>query len=269
MNSNINKTINKRINKRKSDKKSNKVKETNILCDNLNFAANEAYKRLRTNILFSFADGATSRIVGITSSIRGEGKSFTSINIAYTMAQSDKKVILIDADLRIPTAAKKLNLSRTPGLSNILVGDTVEGAIQRVEFENSDISFDFLAAGELPPNPAELLASKRMELLLEALKKQYDFIIVDLPPVCVVADGIIFSKFADGMMLVVRQDYCRTDTLNEAVSQLKFAEANIIGFVYNAASSGQKSYGKHGKYGKYYNKYYGTEYSNPNSYEVD
>lgn len=250
---------------RQHKKNSNKAIETNILCDQLNFAATEAYKRLRTNLLFTFTDDAASRVIGVTSSVRGEGKSFTSINLAYSIAQSDKKVILIDADLRIPTVAKKLKLQRAPGLSNTLVGDTLKDSIQRVRFADNPTTFDLIAAGDIPPNPAELLASKKMEALLETLKQSYDYIIVDLPPVCVVSDAVIFSKLADGMMLVVRQDFCRTDYLNEAVTQLEFAEANLIGFVYNASSIGKKSYGRYGKYSKY-SKY--TKYSKYEAYDT-
>lgn len=237
-------------------KKNSRVFEKEILCDKLNFATTEAYKRLRTNILFSFANDAESRVIGITSPLRGEGKSFTSINLAYTMAQSNKKVLLIDADLRIPTVAAKLGQESSPGLTNILVGGSKEENIQCISFGKIDVSFDFIAAGEIPPNPAELLDSQKMERLLESMKEKYHYIIVDLPPVCVVADALIFSKLADGMVLVVREDYCRRDSLHEAISQLKFAEANIIGFVYNASSVDQKSYGKYGKYGKYYAKDY-------------
>lgn len=257
------------------------VVDTSTLCDDLNFASREAYKRLRTNIMFSFAEEAPCRIIGVTSSLRGEGKSVTAINTAYTMAQSGKKVLLIDADMRIPTVAKKLELpANTSGLSNLLVGvDKKDEIIQHIKFLKNNVQLDILTAGELPPNPSELLGSKRMEVLLDTLKKHYNYIIIDLPPVCAVADAVIFSKFADGMMLVVRQDYCRTDSLKEAITQLKFANANIIGFVYNCASTGSKSYGRYrrygkygkyyryGKYGKYYQKYYGKDYTDPSTYE--
>lgn len=257
------------------------VVDTSTLCDDLNFASREAYKRLRTNIMFSFAEEAPCRVIGITSSLRGEGKSVTAINTAYTMAQSGKKVLLIDADMRIPTVAKKLELpANAAGLSNLLVGvDKKDEIIQHAKFLKNNVQLDILTAGELPPNPSELLGSKRMEVLLDTLKKHYNYIIIDLPPVCAVADAVVFSKFADGMMLVVRQDYCRTDALKEAMTQLTFANANVIGFVYNCASTGSKNYGRYkkyakygksyryGKYGKYYQKNYGTDYADPSTYE--
>ncbi len=267
---------------KKNKKNQAPVVDTSALCDELSFASREAYKKLRTNILFSFADDAQCRVVGVTSSLRGEGKSVTAVNTAYTMAQSGKKVLLIDADMRIPTVAKKLDLGKGAGLSNLLVGvDRRDEIIQHIKYAKTGVQFDILCAGELPPNPSELLGSKRMEMLLDTLKKHYNYIFIDLPPVSAVADAVIFSKYADGMMLVVRQDYCRTDALKETITQLRFANANIIGFVYNCASTGSKiygrkysKYGKYGKYGyrygkysKYYSKYYGKEYIDPSSYE--
>lgn len=241
------------------------------ICENMNFAASEAYKRLRTNILFSFTDNTSCRVVGITSALRGEGKSITAINIAYTMALNGKKVLLIDADMRIPSISKKLELNKGTGLSNLLVGlDKVNETFQRYDCPMHDVGFDIIPAGDLPPNPAELLGSKRMASLLTSLKQHYDYIFIDLPPVCAVSDALIVSKVTDGMIIVVRQDYCRTDTLKETVRQLEFVEANIIGFVYNGADDGSASYGKYGKYGKYskyYIKNYGSEYKSPESYK--
>ncbi len=243
------------------------------ICDNMNFAASEAYKRLRTNILFSFADNTSCRVIGVTSALRGEGKSVTTINIAYTMALNGKKVLLIDADMRIPSISKKLDLSKGIGLSNLLVGlDKVNETFQRFNSTKHETGFDIIPAGDLPPNPAELLGSKRMSSLLNSLKQHYDFIFIDLPPICAVSDALIASKVTDGMIIVVRQDYCRTDTLRDTVKQLEFVEANIIGFVYNGADDGSGSYGKYGKYGKngkyskYYSKHYGNYYETPETY---
>ncbi len=266
--------------KNKQKKAQAPVLDTSALCDDLSFASREAYKRLRTNIMFSFAEEAPCRVVGVTSSLRGEGKSVTAINTAYTMAQSGKKVLLVDADMRIPTVAKKLDIPQNAaGLSNLLVGvDKKDEIIRHVRFQKNNVQLDILPSGELPPNPSELLGSKRMEVLLDTLKKHYNYIIIDLPPVCAVADAVVFSKLADGMMVVVRQDYCRTDSLKEAITQLRFANANIIGFVYNCASTGSKSYGRYRKYGKYknysryskyYQKNYGTEYIDPSAYEQE
>lgn len=244
--------------------------ETATICDNLSFAASEAYKRLRTNILFSFADNTSCRVVGITSSLRGEGKSVTAINTAYSMALSGKKVLLIDGDLRIPSITKKLSLEPGAGLSNLLVGlDKVGDTFQRYISQKSNTYFDVIPAGKLPPNPAELLGSKRMESLLNSLKQYYDYIIIDLPPISAVTDALIVSKVTDGMIVVVRQDYCRTDLLKETFEQLKFVEANILGFVYNGANEGGKGYRKYSRYGKYYSKYYSRYYTNNQNAEKE
>ena len=176
----------------------------------------------------------------------------------------------------MPSLAKKLDIASTPGLTDFLMGNSVD----MEQFRTGVLdNWYILPAGNIPPNPSELLGSKRMEVLLDTLKKHYNYIIIDLPPICAVADAVIFSKFADGMMLVVRQDYCRTDSLKEAITQLTFANANVIGFVYNCASTGSKNYGRYkkygkygkyysyGKYGKYYQKNYGTDYADPSTYE--
>ena len=234
------------------EKQSKHDQQENLaICDSISFAASEAYKRLRTNLLFSFAEKSACRVVGITSSLRGEGKSVTSINLAYTMAQNSKRVLLIDCDMRLPTVAKKLEIEKTPGLSNLLVGvDEINKSVQRYFSEKTGNYFDVIPAGELPPNPAELLGSARMGTLLTALKEHYDYIFLDLPPVCAVADALIISKLSDGMIVVVREDYCRTDVLREAMEQLKLVEANIIGFVYNGTEAYAGKYGKYGKYGR-------------------
>ena len=135
-----------------------------MLCDGLSFAAAEAYKLLRTNLLFSLPD-KPCRIIGVTSSVRGEGKSTTSVNLAFTFAQTGKRVLLIDADMRLPSIATKLDMHGTPGLSNLLAGLNSERHCIR-KSENFDNWF-ILPAGDIPPNPSELLGSERMHSMLE------------------------------------------------------------------------------------------------------
>lgn len=233
------------------------------MCDKISFAAAEAYKRLRTNILFSFPDDYSCHIIGVTSSIKGEGKSVTAVNLAYTMAQNKKRVLLVDGDMRIPTVTKKLDFHvKSPGLSNLLVGmNEIDSTIQRYETEETHTSFDVMPIGDIPPNPAELLSSNRMVELMTSLKNYYDYIFIDLPPICVVTDALIVSRVADGMIVVVRQDYSRTDALKDATKQLEFAEANIIGFVFNGASQSGKSYKRYSRAGKYYSRYYSRYYN--------
>ena len=231
------------------------------------FAVSEAHKRLRTNVIFSFADKNTCRVIGVTSSMAHEGKSTTSINLGYDMLQAGKKVLVIDADMRLSQIAKSLDINTAPGLSNLLVGENNgENLVQHIPALKD---LPIISCGNLPPNPSELLSSRRMEVLLETLKKTYQYIIIDLPPISAVSDALILSKLCDGMILVVRQNYVDKGLLNDTVRQLKMNNANIIGFVLTCAQAGQKyyKYRKYGKYGKYY-KYYSKEAYDPKAREA-
>ena len=212
---------------------------------NLSFAASEAYKRLRTNLEFSLPNGSGSQIVGITSSISGEGKSTTAVNIAYTVAQTDKKVLLLECDLRIPTLAKRLHINAKPGLSNLLAGQCSGQEI--LQKSGLHPKLWVAAAGDIPPNPAELLGSEQMAVTLQAMSKVFDVIIVDLPPVTVVSDAAIVSRLVSGMVIVVRQDYCDRDALNEMLRQLRLAGSKILGFVLTDSDIQKKNYKRYGK----------------------
>lgn len=216
----------------------------------LSFAAAEAYKLLRTNLDFSLPADSGCRVIGITSSLKGEGKSTTSINIAYTMAQSGGKVLLIEADMRLPTLAKRLQVRPRPGISNLLVGQcSGNDVLQRTELlPNLWVA----TAGDIPPNPAELLGSVNMEQTIEAMKTIFDVIVVDLPPITAVTDAVIVSKMVDGMIVVVRQNYCEKGALDEVVRQLRFVETKILGFVMTGADTTKKAYKRYGRtYGDY------------------
>lgn len=219
------------------------------LGENLSFAAAEAYKLLRTNLNFSLPAVDGCKIIGVTSALKGEGKSTTSVNIAYTMAQSGQKVLLLETDLRLPTLAKRIRVRSKPGLSNLLVGQCSGNEI----LQKSGLlpNLWVATAGDIPPNPAELLGSKNMELTLKALSDVFDVIIVDLPPVTAVTDAAIVSKLVHGMVIVVRQNYCDRGAVDEAVRQLRFAEAKILGFVMTGADTQSKNYKRYGNYGDY------------------
>ena len=216
---------------------------------NLSFGASEAYKLLRTNLVFSMADEEGCRVIGVTSALRGEGKSTTSINLAYSLAQSGKQVLLLEADMRIPVMASILRLEDTPGLSQVLAGITpLKDAVHPIP---SLRNVSVLPAGEIPPNPAELLASKRMEIILEALASVFEYIIIDLPPVNAVSDGLAISRLLSGMIMVVRQDYCDQQALAEAMQHMELLEIKVLGFVLNGAESTAKRNKKYGRYGYY------------------
>ena len=200
-----------------------------IMGKNRSFAMAEAHKRLRTNVMFSFADDSECHVIGITSALTHEGKTTTSINLAYDLMKAGKKVLLIDADMRLSKISNYLEIARSPGLSNMLMGkNDVENLVQ-----HSTVLDDLpvISSGDITPNPTELLSSKRLEIVLSDLKKVYEYIIIDLPPVEEVSDAIIISKLADGMILVVRQEFVEKKLLDDAIHQLHLSGAKIIGFV--------------------------------------
>ena len=233
-----------------------------LICDNLSFAAAEAYKLLRTNLTFTLPEQA-SHVIGVTSSVRGEGKSTTSVNMAYTFAQSGKRVLLIDADMRLPSVAAKLNITGAPGLSNLIAGMNPEHECFRQSgyFDNWLI----LPAGDIPPNPSELLGSGRMQKLLQQCRESFDVVIVDLPPINIVTDALVISKWTDGLVGVVRQNYTDRRALSDCMYQVEKLKVKFLGFVMTDAAVGESSYKHYGsKYGSKYGYdagYYGSSAS--------
>ena len=232
-------------------------KQPALMGENISFTASEAYKLLRTKLQFSFADGDGCRVIGLSSALSGEGKSLTSVNLAYTLTQLNKKVILIDCDMRRPTLAEKLHIQKMPGLSSYLTGQCALMELVQSYGLNADgsASLHVITAGQNPPNPVELLSSARMERMLDALRKTYDYVIIDLPPVGEVTDAMAVAKKIDGMLLVVRQNYCDRNVLAEAVRQFEFIDTRILGVVFNCTSEHTGKYGK-GYYKRYYKRYY-------------
>ncbi len=230
---------------------------------NLDFAANEQYKLLRTNLSFTLPMDEKCHIVGVTSSIRGEGKSTTAINLSYVLAENDKNVLLIDGDLRLPSVAKKMGLKSSPGLTNFLKNDN-ECSLEQLRSDIFD-NWHIMPSGPLPPNPSELLGSDRMGELIGHLRNFYDFIVIDLPPVNIVSDALTISKYVSGMIVVVREEYTEKKSFNNCIRQLKLSNVKVLGCVMNETSGGKGSYSKykHGKYYRYYKNYrshYGDYY---------
>lgn len=215
-----------------------------LLSDDSSFPTREAYKSLRTNVMFSLP-GSESKCIGIVSANRGEGKSTIAINLAISFAQAKKKVIVVDCDMRLPTIGAKIGINSKPGLSNYLVGnEDVQGnLIQHVD----EYGIDVLASGDIPPDPTTLLGSEQMKSLISLLKEYYDFIVLDFPPVTVVTDAVILSESVDGFLIVVRHGLSEFQKVKETFRQLDFSDAKILGVVYNG--KGQRS-----RYGKYYRK---------------
>ena len=218
---------------------------------NLEFTATEQYKLLRANLDFTLAEGEKCPVIGVTSSIRGEGKSTTAVNLSYVLAEKGSKVLLIDGDLRIPSVAKKMDIKNTHGLTDFLMNKSV--GIEKFKTNILD-NWYIVPSGDIPPNPSELLGSKRMEAVLNEFKKIFDYIVVDLPPVNIVSDALSISSLISGILVVIREDYTEKKELERCMRQLKLSNVKVLGCVMNEAKAGGGSYGKYRKY-KYY-KYY-------------
>lgn len=233
------------------------AQQRKMLHKNLNFTAAEAYKLLRTNLQFALAgrEESACRIIGVTSSIRGEGKSTTSINLSYTLAETGKRVLLIDGDMRLPSVGKKMEIPNSPGLSNVLIAS---GNDAKIAIRPSGVyeNWRIVTSGDIPPNPSELLGSKRMQSVLKALAKEFDYIVVDLPPVNVVSDAVVVSPLLDGIMVVVRANYTERKELRACVRQLNLSNAKVLGIVMSGMKDSHKRYGKYGKKYKYYKSGY-------------
>ena len=228
---------------------------------NLGFTAAEAYKMLGTKVQFSFADEQDSHVICVSSSLPGEGKSLTSINLAHSLSQLNKRVLLIDCDLRKPSMAQKLGVAQIPGLSNHLVRQNDLADIVQQLTLAGDVNLDVIPAGDIPPNAVELLSSERMKHMIAVLRKTYDVIILDLPPIKEVSDAMVVSKISDGMLLVARENYCDRVLLSSSVKQFEFVNAKILGVVLNCARERDENSRKYGKYyGRYYGRYYGYGY---------
>ena len=223
----------------------------------ISFAAREAYKLLRTKLQYSFADENGCRVIGVSSALSGEGKSLSSINLAYALSQLDKKVLLIDCDMRRPSLSSKLPIDKRTGLSGYLSGlHFLEEIIQNCGLKGEENAFDIISSGHNPPNPIELLSSARMANLLNTLRKAYDYVILDLPPVGEVSDALVVAKQTDGILLVVRRNYSEKAALSLAVRQFAFVESKLLGFVYNCAVQAEGTYAK-SYYKRTYKKYAG------------
>ena len=236
------------------------AQQRKMLHKNLSFQAAEAYKLLRANLQFTLPgnEGDGCLIFGVTSSTRGEGKSTTAINLSYTLAETGKRVLLVDCDMRLPSIGKKMEVANSPGLSNALVapGNDIKIAIRP---SNVLDNWKFVASGDIPPNPSELLGSHRMRSVLKALAKEFDYIVLDLPPVNLVSDALVVSPLVDGMIVAVREGYAERKELRDCIRQLGLSNAKVLGIVMTDVKGDGKRYGKYRKK-YYYSKYYYSDH---------
>lgn len=204
----------------------------------------EQYRTIRTNLQFASIDERLHALL-ITSAEPGAGKSITVANLAVTYAQQGKKVLLVDADLRKPTVHYTFRLDNLRGLSNVLIGEsTLEEAIVSSEVDHLDL----ISCGPIPPNPSELLASKKMQTMLEDAKKLYDIIIFDTPPTLAVADAQILANIVDGSILVIRSKKTEYEAAIKAKETLSSAKGKLLGAVLNDCEKDKLNY----------NYYYGS-----------
>lgn len=225
------------------------------VCEFMTYTGREAFKRLRTNVLLAFPEETDAcRVIGVTSAQVSEGKSTVSVNLAYSLAELGKKVLLIDGDMRRPSIHEKLGITSISGLSEAILGVEEVGKTVNTYISGADtIRFNFMTSGEIPENPAEMLTSKRFEALMKAFRGNWDFVILDLPPVNAVIDAVSVVGQTDGMLVVIRENHCPKFVLNECVEQLRYAKANILGFVMNGCL---EETGKRYHYSQRYYKYY-------------
>ena len=234
-----------RSGKRKPRKKKNSPSALRnmLLCaKDIPFPCSEAYRSIRTNLMFALAP-REHKIVAVTSPNAADGKSLTAANIAMALAMMNKKVLFIDADLRKPVQHQRLNLENKVGLSEVLGHMTTWQVAHLAPLPNMDV----LTAGTCPPNPSELLASPAMKKLLEEAEQQYDYIIIDTPPVNVVSDALGLSDCIGGILMVARYYVTTTKELETALQAISVTGATVLGLVLTEVDF---------KQGGYYKKYY-------------
>jgi capsular exopolysaccharide synthesis family protein len=217
----------------------------------------ESFRALRTTLLLSAA-GKPPKVLLVTSSVPGEGKTTTSINCAVALAQNRCRVLLVDADMRTGGLQERLAIDHSNGLSQCLAGsgDPLTAVVAMPDLPNLHILF----AGLRPPAPAELLGSDQMRDMLEQWRNDYDYIVLDTPPVLALTDAAILASMSDGILLVVRTGVTRRQTLCRTRDLLRGVKTRTIGVILNDFDSNSSAYFAHYGYtGDAYNKYYGEK----------
>jgi capsular exopolysaccharide synthesis family protein len=204
----------------------------------------EVFRQLATNVEFLRTAGGPIQLV-VSSSLPGEGKSTVALNLALALAEADHRVLLVDADLRRPSIAAKLDLAGGAGLSTILIG---RATLAEVVQEAGAHGLQVLTSGAVPPNPSQLLASPMVPLLFEEIRKDYDVVVVDSPPILPVADALLLSRFVTGTVLVTGSRRTRRNQLAETLRRMATVEAPLLGVVLNQVAPREQPYG-YGGYG--------------------
>ena len=221
---------------------------TETLSDKSKFAIVESYKAARTNIMFSLS-ADDQKLFAVTSYSKGEGKSTVSSNLAISFSKMEKRVLLVDSDLRRPNIHNIFKIENSTGLSNVIgkMGDFDE-AVHRDVLPNLDI----LPSGTIPPNPSELLCSSRFADLVKRLSEEYDYVIFDTPPIGVVSDALLLKDYVAGFVVVLRERNTTHGDIQNLLESAKLADCKMLGFIKVGCTSGNKR----GKRGYYYYQYY-------------
>lgn len=212
----------------------------------------EAYKSLRANLQFC---GDDKKVIAITSCTPNEGKSSVSLQLAISLAESGKNVLFIDADLRksVLLGSTKAGQQTVKGLTHYLTG---QSELQDVVYSTNIPKLYLIYSGPLPPNPAELLGGKNFRSFLKAVRKVYDYVIIDTPPLGNVIDSAVIAEECDGAILVIESGVISYRFAQEVKAQLEKSNCPILGVVLNKVDMQKQAYGKYGKnYGKYYGDY--------------
>ncbi len=196
------------------------------LTDSKSVAA-EAYRTLRTNIQFSSYDQEV-RVITVTSSRPAEGKSTVACNMAITFAENGKKVLLVDTDLRRPTVHKKFKLPNSLGIVNVIMNMEM---LHEVVHHDVTEGLDIITSGVIPPNPSELLGSRKFQRFIDEMRDQYDTIILDSPPLLAVTDAQVLTTLSDGTVVVVQHGVTKKDEISQAKDLLEKVKGNILGVV--------------------------------------
>lgn len=221
---------------------------TETISDKSKFAIVESYKAARSNIMFSLS-ADDDKLFAVTSYSKGEGKSTVSANLSISFSKMEKRVLLIDCDLRRPNVHNIFKIENTAGLSNI-IGKMVD--FEDVVHRNVLPNLDILPSGTIPPNPSELLCSSKFIDLIKRLNEEYDYIIFDTPPIGVVADALLLKDLLAGFVVVLRERSTTHGDVQNIIDSMKLADAKILGFI----KVGCESNKKRSRRGYYYYQYY-------------
>ena len=216
----------------------NKENNGSIGAPEIQFAVAESYKTIRTNLLFILSQKPGCKVITLSSAKAGDGKTTNIINIAIAFSQLGKRVLLIDADLRRPSVARKLRIENTAGLSGVLAGFcSVSEAIVNV-----NTCFDVLPAGTTPPNPSEMLISPAFDRMLDALRLTYDYILIDTSPAGIVSDALAIAPKTEGLVLVIKAKSTTHPEFERLLDNIKLANVKVLGTVLNSVASEEAYY---------------------------